>query len=402
MSDFNLSQALGRIAPSPTIAVSQKARELRAQGADVIDLSAGEPDFPTPEPIREAGIKAIRDGRTGYTAVDGIPELKEAIARKFERDNQLTYDPGSEITVTSGGKFLIYAAMMATLDPGDEVIVPAPYWVSYPDIVKLCGGRAVIVQTAESEDFLLDPEALEAAITPKTRWLVLNSPSNPTGSVIGRDRLAKIAEVLMRHPQVWVLTDDIYEHVLYDATFSTIAEVEPGLKDRTLTMNGASKAYSMTGWRIGFGGGPAPLVAAIRKLLGQTTSNPSSISQWATVAALDGDHAFLTERNRAFRQRRDHLIGVFEACKGLTVRRPQGAFYLYPGCEGLLGGTIEGHRLQNDVDVAEALLDREKVALVPGSGFGLSPYIRLSYAASLESLEEAGERIRRFCDAIDQ
>lgn len=402
MQAFQSSAALERIKPSPTIAVSQKARDLKRQGEDVIALAAGEPDFPTPEHIADAGVKAIRDGKTGYTAVDGIPELKEAVAEKFKRDNGLDYDPGTEIAVTPGGKFMIYAAFMATLNPGDEVIVPAPYWVSYPDITLLCGGKPVVVETRQDDGFVLQAEDLEAAITEKTRWVILNSPGNPTGGVASREELKALADVLLRHPHVWVLTDDIYEHIVYDATFATIASVEPRLKERTLTMNGASKAYSMTGWRIGFGGGPAPLMAAMRKLAGQSTTNPSSISQWATVAALQGDHSFLAERNTAFRARRDHLLDVFEKAPGLTCAKPEGAFYLYPNCAGLIGGKIDGRTLGTDMDVAEALLDREKVALVPGSAFGKGPHLRLSYAASMEELQDAGQRILAFCEAVER
>ncbi|MEM1379065.1 MAG: pyridoxal phosphate-dependent aminotransferase [Pseudomonadota bacterium] len=400
MANFIVSDALGRIAPSPTIAISQKARDLKAAGRDVIALAAGEPDFPTPEHIAEAGIQAIRDGKTGYTAVDGIPELKQAVAEKFRRDNDLAYDPASEVAVTSGGKFMIYAAMVASLNPGDEVIIPAPYWVSYPGIVSLCGGKPVIAKTSEEQCFKLTAEALEAAITDKTRWLILNSPGNPTGAVMDREDLAALAEVLERHPHVWVLTDDIYEHITYDAAFATIASVAPALKERTLTMNGASKAYSMTGWRIGFGGGPAPLMASIRKLLGQSTTNPCSISQWAAVAALNGDHSFMADRAAAFRGRRDMLLDAFSAMPGITCAKPEGAFYLYPSVAGLIGRSIDGRRLETDVDVCEALLERENVALVPGTAFGLAPFARLSYAASMEQLEEAASRMTRFCNAV--
>ncbi|MCQ8186650.1 pyridoxal phosphate-dependent aminotransferase [Parvularcula maris] len=400
MVNVVLSQALGRIAPSPTLAVSQKARELKAAGEDVIALAAGEPDFATPEHIAEAGIQAIRDGHTGYTAADGIPELKEAVAAKFERDNGLSYDPGTEVTVTSGGKYLIFAAMMATLNPGDEVVVPAPYWVSYPDIVKLCGGTPVIAETSEAAGFRLTPEVLEAAITPKTKWLILNSPSNPTGAVLSREDLRGLGEVLLRHPKIMVLSDDIYEHITYDAEFATIAEAVPALKERVLTMNGASKAYSMTGWRIGFGAGPKPLINAIRKLLSQSTTNPCSISQWAAVAALNGDHGFLAERNEAFRARRDHLLSVFADAPGLSVVRPEGAFYLYPKVEGLIGRSLGGRMLETDLDVATALLEEEKVALVPGTAFGTAPYLRLSYAASMAEIEEASQRITRFCERL--
>jgi aspartate aminotransferase len=400
MVNVVLSEALGRIAPSPTIAISQKAREMKAAGEDVIALAAGEPDFPEPEHIAEAGIQAIRDGHIGYTAADGIPELKEAVAAKFERDNGLAYDPATEVTVTSGGKYLIFAAMMATLNPGDEVVVPAPYWVSYPDIVKLCGGVPVIAEASEQTGFRLTPEALEGALSERTRWLILNSPSNPTGAVLSREDLRGLGEVLLRHPKVMVLSDDIYEHITYDAEFATIAEAVPALKDRVLTMNGASKAYSMTGWRIGYGAGPKPLITAIRKLLSQSTTNPCSISQWAAVAALNGDHGFLEERNQAFRTRRDHLMGVFDRAPGVSAVRPEGAFYLYPKVAGLIGKTFGGQTLETDLDVATALLKEEKVALVPGTAFGAAPYLRLSYAASMEEIEEAGHRIMRFCEPV--
>ncbi|NNU15349.1 pyridoxal phosphate-dependent aminotransferase [Parvularcula sp. ZS-1/3] len=400
MAEFKASEALSRIKPSPTIAMSQKAIDLKRQGKDVIALAAGEPDFPTPEHIAEAGIRAIRDGKTQYTSVDGIMELKEAVAAKFTRDNSLTYDPGSEICVASGGKFVLYAALMATVDKGDEVIIPAPYWVSYPGMTKLAGGEPVFVETKQEDGFRLMPDDLEAAITPKTRWLILNSPSNPTGAILSRSDLKALADVLMRHPHVWVLTDDIYEHVLYDAEFATIAEVEPGLKDRTLTMNGASKAYSMTGWRIGYAGGPAPLMAAMRKLFSQSTTNPCSISQWAAVAALEGPHDFLAERNKAFRERRDFLLDAFDAMPGISCEKPEGAFYLYPRCEGLIGKSAGGKVMETDLDVAEALLVQELVALVPGTAFGKAPYLRLSYAASMESLQEAAKRIARFCDSV--
>jgi len=401
VADLILSDAIDRLAPSPTIAISQKARDLRRQDVDVIALAAGEPDFPTPPHIAEAGIEAIRAGKTGYTAVDGIPELKAAVAAKFERDNQISYDPQTEIAVTPGGKFAIYAALTATLRPGDEVIIPAPYWVSYPSMVELCGASAVVVETREEQGFCLNAADLEAAITPKTRWLILNSPSNPTGAVLTEANLRAIADVLLKHPHVWILTDDIYEHVVFDEPFKALLTVEPRLKDRTLTMNGASKAYSMTGWRIGYVGGPAALITAMRKLASQSTTNPSSISQWAAVAALEGDHAFLAKRNEAFRERRDFLLDVFDRAPGISCAKPEGAFYLYPSVKGLIGGTINGRTLTSDIDVADALLDEENVALVPGTAFGLSPYLRLSYAASIDELQEAAARILRFCDNVD-
>ena len=400
MTELTISEALARVQPSATLAVTQKARELRAAGRDVMALAAGEPDFPTPEHVSEAGIQAIRDGHTTYTPVDGIPALKEAIAAKFARDNGLDYDPGTEVVATSGGKYLIFAAMLATLNPGDEVVIPAPYWVSYPDMVRLAGGTAVVAQTRMADEYVLTPEALEAAITPATRWLILNSPSNPTGGVAGPDATRALAEVLDRHPHVWVLTDDMYEHVIYDAEFATIAGIAPALKDRTLTMNGASKAYAMTGWRMGYGAGPKPLMDAIRKVLSQSTSNPCSISQYATVAALNGDHGFLAERNGAFRARRDRVHAALNAAPGLSCFLPQGAFYLYPSCEGVIGRKAGDTPIETDVDFAGALLEAESVAVVPGAAFGGSPAFRLSYATDMATLEEACARIARFCEGL--
>ncbi len=401
MTDLTLSDLLNRVTPSPTLAVTQKARELRAEGRDVKALAAGEPDFDTPEHVKEAAIKAIRDGKTGYTAVDGIPELKQAVADKFERDNGLTYDPGTEIAVTPGGKYMIFATMLATLNPGDEVVIPAPYWVSYPDMVKIAGGVPVIVETREEDGYVLTPEALERHITPRTRWVILNSPSNPTGVVYGPEATRALADVLLRHPQVWALSDDIYEHVIYDATFCTLASVEPELKDRTLTMNGASKAYAMTGWRIGYGGGPKPLMAAIRKVLSQSTSNPCSISQWATLAALEGDHGFLGERNTAFRDRRDRVHAALNEAPGISCLLPQGAFYLYPSCAGVIGKSFLSRKIESDLDFAEALLEQEAVAVVPGTAFGAAPAFRVSYATDMETLEEACRRIKRFCESLN-
>ena len=401
MTELAPSDALARVAPSPTMAVTQKARDLRAAGRDVMALAAGEPDFDTPEHVKDAGIDAIRRGETGYTAVDGIPELKEAVAAKFARDNGLSYDPGTEVVVTPGGKYLIYAAMLATLNPGDEVVIPAPYWVSYPDMVKLAGGTPVIAETTAEEGYVLSPEKLDAAITPRTKWVILNSPSNPTGVVYGPDATRALAEVLERHPHVWVLTDDMYEHVLYDADFATIAGVAPSLKDRTLTMNGASKAYAMTGWRIGYGGMPKRLADMLRKVAGQTTSNPCSISQWATVAALTGDHGFLGERNAAFRARRDEVHAALTAIDGITCPLPEGAFYLYPSISGLMGRTYQGRAIEDDLSFAGALLEAEAVAVVPGAAFGASPAFRLSYATDIETLREACRRIERFCAALD-
>ena len=401
MTDLTPSDALARVQPSATLAVTQKARELRAAGRDVMALAAGEPDFPTPAHVAEAGIQAIRDGHTTYTPVDGIPALKEAIAAKFSRDNGLDYDPGTEVVATPGGKYLVFAAMLATLNPGDEVVIPAPYWVSYPDMVRLAGGTPVIAETRMADEYVLTPEALEAAITSATRWVILNSPSNPTGGVYGPEATAALAEVLRRHPGVWVLTDDMYEHVLYDAEFATIASVAPDLKDRTLTMNGASKAYAMTGWRMGYGGGPAQLMGMIRKVMSQSTSNPCSISQHATVAALNGDHGFLAERNAAFRARRDRVHAALNGAKGLSCFLPQGAFYLYPSCGGAIGKRAGGRVIETDVDFCEALLDAEAVAVVPGTAFGSSPAFRVSYATDMATLEEACARVTRFCEGLE-
>ena len=401
MSVFAQSSALARIAPSPTLAMTQRARDLKAAGKDVISLSAGEPDFDTPDHVKEAAIAAIRRGETKYTAVDGIAELKAAVAAKFRRDNNLTYAP-SQISVAPGGKAVIYNAIMASMNDGDEAVIPAPYWVSYPDIVQLAGGRPVIVKTSEADGFLLRPDALERAITPRTKWFIFNSPSNPTGAVYDRASLRALADVLLRRPQVMILTDDIYEHILYDGrAFATIAEVEPRLFDRTLTLNGASKAYAMTGWRIGYAGGPEKLVAAMAKIMSQSTTNPCSISQWAAVAALNGDHGFLAERNSAFRARRDRVVAMLNAAPGITCRTPDGAFYVYPSCAGAIGKTTpSGKPIASDEDFALALLDAEGVAVVFGAAFGLSPYFRISYAASMAELEEACRRIQRFCAAL--
>jgi len=401
MADSIFSSALDRVQPSATIAVTTKAGELRRAGHDVIGLGAGEPDFDTPEPIKEAAIQAIRDGKTKYTPADGIPELKEAVCAKFERDNGLSYSP-EEINVSPGGKAVIFNALIATLDPGDEVVIPAPYWVSYPEMVRLCGAKSVIVECGPNAGFRLSPEALEAAITPSTKWLILNSPSNPTGALYTRDELAALAAVLMRHPHVWVLTDDMYEHLVYDgAEFSTIAQVEPGLKDRTLTMNGVSKAYAMTGWRIGFAGGPKALIDGMRKVMSQTTSNPCSISQWASVAALNGDHEFVAERNATFKTRRDLVVEGLNASPGLSCQTPEGAFYVYPSCDGVIGRTSPtGRVIMDDQAFAEELLETEKVAVVFGAAFGLSPAFRVSYATSTDALKGALERIQRFCASL--
>ncbi len=401
MTDFIPSDALSRVAPSPTMAVTQKARELKAQGVDVIGLGAGEPDFDTPDHVKEAAIEAIRRGETKYTAVDGIPELKDAIAAKFKRDNNLDYNR-SQIGVGPGGKVVLYNALAASLNPGDEVIIPAPYWVSYPDMVKLTGGEPVIVKTSAENKFLITAEELERAITPKTRWLILNSPSNPTGSAYTRGEFAALADILLKHPHVMVMADDMYEHITYDGfEFSSIAEVAPELYERTLTVNGVSKAYAMTGWRIGYAGGPEKLLKAMGKMMSQTTSNACSISQWASVAALNGDHSFLKERNKAFKTRRDLVVSMLNEADGITCATPQGAFYVYPSCEGVLGKkTPGGKTITNDEEFAAALLEDKAVAVVFGAAFGLSPYFRISYATSDEALKEACTRIQQFCASL--
>jgi len=393
-----IAHALERVKPSPTMAITAKAREMKAAGFDVIGLGAGEPDFDTPDNVKQAAVEAIKRGETKYTAVDGIPELKRAIASKFQRENGLTYKP-SEITVGSGGKQVLYNALIATLNPSDEVIVPSPYWVSYPDIVLLAGANPVIVETSEEDGFKLTPKALAAAITSKTRWFIFNSPSNPTGAAYTRDEIKALTDVLLKHPQVWVLSDDIYEHLVYDGfEFTTPAQVEPKLKDRTLTMNGVSKAYSMTGWRIGYGGGPEPLIKAISTLQSQSTSNPCSISQWASVEALEGPQDFLKDWVKSFQERRDLVVSMLNQAKGIHCPKPEGAFYVYPSCKGVIGKTTrEGKEIGNDEDFATALLQEEGVAVVHGAAFGLSPFFRISYATGIEALEEACRRIQRFC-----
>ena len=398
---FAESAALRRVKASPTVAISAQARALKAEGVDVIALSAGEPDFDTPENIKAAAIKAIRDGATKYTDPDGTPELKKAICAKFKRENGLDYKP-SQVHVAPGGKPVIYNALLATLSPGDEVLIPAPYWVSYPDMALLAGGEPVIVPTRVEDGFRLKPDALEAAITPRSKWLILNSPSNPTGAAYSAADLKAIAEVLLRHPQVWVLTDDMYEHLLYDGfKFATIAEVEPALYDRTLTMNGVSKAYAMTGWRIGYAAGPEPLIKAMGKVISQTTSNPSSISQAAAVEALNGPQDFIPERAAHFEKRRDLVVSMLNQASGLKCAKPEGAFYVYPSCEGLIGKTTEaGKVIETDEDFAKELLAAEAVAVVQGAAFGLSPFFRISYATSTEVLEDACTRIQRFCASL--
>ena len=396
-----IAKRLARIKPSPTMAITAKAAELKAQGRDVIGLGAGEPDFDTPENIKEAGIRAIRDGATKYTKVDGMPELKAAIARKFKRDNGLDYTP-EQITVGSGGKHVLYNALMATLNPGDEVVIPAPYWVSYPDMVLLAEGTPVIVPAAEADSFKLQPDALEAAITPKTKWFIFNSPSNPTGAAYSRNEIAALAAVLARHPQVHILSDDIYEHLVYDGfQFSTMAEVAPELYDRTLTMNGVSKGYAMTGWRIGFAGGDAALIKAMAKMQSQSTSNPASISQIAAIEALDGPQGSIAERNETFRARRDLVVAMLNQASGITCHRPEGAFYVYPSCAGLIGKkTPDGKVIEGSEDFAGYLLAGEGVAVVHGTAFGLDPFFRISYATSTEALTEACQRIQRAAAAL--
>ena len=396
-----VADRLSRIKPSPTVALNTKALELAAAGEDVIGLAAGEPDFDTPDNIKEAGIAAIRRGDTKYTAPDGRRELKEAICRKLKRENGLDYKP-EQVTVGSGGKHVLYNAFMASLNPGDEVIIPAPYWTSYPDMVLLAEGVPVAVPCTEEEGFRLTPEKLEQAITPKTKWLVLNSPSNPTGAGYHWQDMKALTDVLLRHPQVWVLTDDMYEHIVYDGfEFCTPAQVEPKLYERTLTCNGVSKAYSMTGWRIGYAAGPVELIKAIGKVQSQSTTNPSSISQTAAIEALDGPQDFIAPRAESFRQRRDLVVSMLNQAKGLRCRTPEGAFYVYPSCEGAIGKTTPaGKRIETDDDFAAYLLETEKVVVVPGSAFGLSPYFRISYATSEAKLEEACRRIQRACAAL--
>lgn len=396
-----LADSLKRVKPSPTIAVSTKAQELKAQGKDVIGLGAGEPDFDTPDNIKQAGIDAINKGATKYTAVDGIVELKQAIVDKFARENGIEYKK-EEISVASGGKHIIYNAIMATINPGDEVLIPAPYWVSYPDITLLAGGVPVSIEAGADANFKLTPEQLEAAITDKTKWLIFNSPSNPTGAAYTADEIKGLTDVLLRHPQVWVLSDDIYEHLTYgDFEFKSIVAVEPQLKSRTLTMNGVAKAYAMTGWRIGYAGGPVELIGAMRKVQSQSTSNPCSISQWASVEALNGPQEFIKERREVFEQRRDLVVSMLNEAKGIFCPVPEGAFYVYPSIEGCIGKTTpSGTVINTDEDFVTALLEQEGVAAVHGEAFGLSPYFRASYATSTEALEEACKRIIRFCDSL--
>ncbi|MGE0240482.1 MAG: pyridoxal phosphate-dependent aminotransferase [Parvibaculaceae bacterium] len=393
-----ISDSLNRIQPSATIAISNKAMALKAEGRDIIGLSAGEPDFDTPDNIKEAAIAAIRKGQTKYTNVDGIPELKKAIAAKFKRENGLDYKV-SQVSVGTGGKQILFNALLATVNPGDEVVIPAPYWVSYPDIVMLAGGKPVFVETTIEHGFKLQPEQLERAITPKTKWFIFNSPSNPSGAAYSKAELKKVTDVLVRHPHVWVLTDDMYEHLVYDDfVFATPAQVEPSLYERTLTMNGVSKAYCMTGWRIGYGAGPEPLIKAMSKLQSQSTSNPSSIAQWAAVEALNGPQDFIPANNKVFKERRDLVVSMLNQAKGLSCPTPEGAFYVYPSCKGAIGKTApSGKVITTDEDFVTELLAAEGVAAVHGAAFGTSPFFRISYATATELLEDACRRVQRFC-----
>lgn len=396
-----LSKTLERVKPSPTIAITAMAAELKAAGRDVIGLSAGEPDFDTPQNIKDAAVAAIAAGKTKYTAPDGIIELKQAICAKLKRDNGLTYEPG-QVSVGTGGKQTLYNALMATLNPGDEVLIPAPYWVSYPDMVLLAGGTPVAVEASLESDFKLTPQQLEAAITPKTKWFIFNSPSNPSGAGYSRNELKALTDVLVRHPHVWVMTDDMYEHLVFDGfEFCTPAEVEPALYERTLTCNGVSKGYAMTGWRIGYAAGPQHLIAAMRKIQSQSTSNPSSISQWAAVEALNGPQDFIAQNNLAFKRRRDLVVEKLNAIDGITCPTPEGAFYVYPSIAGLIGKTTpKGTVISDDQTFATALLAEADVAVVFGAAFGLSPNFRVSYATSDAALTEACARIKAFCAAL--
>ena len=396
-----LSDTLSRVKPSPTIAVTQKAAELKAAGKDVIGLGAGEPDFDTPQNIKDAAKAAIDAGKTKYTAVDGIPELKKAICAKFQRENGLDYTP-AQVTVGTGGKQVLYNALVATLNPGDEVIIPAPYWVSYPDMVLLAGGTPVFVEGPMQTGYKITGEQLEAAITPKTKWFIFNSPSNPSGAGYSRAELKELTDVLMRHPHVWVMTDDMYEHLVFgDFEFCTPAQVEPGLYDRTLTCNGVSKAYAMTGWRIGYAAGPQALIKAIGKVQSQSTSNPSSISQWAAVEALNGPQDYIAESRAAFERRRNLVVGMLNEAEGIKCPMPEGAFYVYPSVAGCIGKTsAAGTKITDDEVFATALLEETGVAVVFGAAFGLSPNFRISYATSDEALTEACRRIQDFCAGL--
>ena len=395
-----ISDSLKKIKPSPTIAVTQKARELKAAGKDVIGLGAGEPDFDTPENIKQAAIKAINDGDTKYTAVDGTPALKKAIVEKFKKENNLDYT-ADQITVGAGGKHVIYNAMMATLNEGDEVIVPAPYWVSYPDIVLLAGGKPVVMECDEKQSFKINPSDLEKFITPKTKWIILNSPSNPTGACYSENDIREIAKVLEKHPHVYILSDDIYEHVTYEGfKFFTIAQIE-GLKERVLTMNGVSKAYSMTGWRIGYAAGPKEIIKAIAKIQSQSTTNPSSISQAASVEALSGTQDFIKKRADSFQERRDFVVKALNDIDGIECLNPDGAFYVFPSCKGLVGRKdTNGKEIKSDTDFVQSLLENSGIAVVQGSAFGLEGFFRISYATSMDNLKKALEKISSFCKSL--
>lgn len=396
-----VADRLSRIKPSPTIAVTNKAKELKAAGQDIIGLGAGEPDFDTPDFVKDAACQAIADGQTKYTAVDGTPELKDAIIAKFKRDNDLSYGR-DQITVGTGGKQVLYNAFMASLNAGDEVVIPAPYWVSYPDMVLLAEGTPVIVECSKDNNFKLTPQDLEAAITPKTKWFIFNSPSNPTGGAYSQEELKALTDVLVKYPHVYIMTDDMYEHLVYDGfKYVTPAQVEPSLYDRTLTCNGVSKSYAMTGWRIGYAGGPKDLIKAMAKVQSQSTSNPSSVSQAAACAALNGDQSFLAERNAVFKERRDMVVEMLNAADGLDCLTPEGAFYVYPSCAGVIGKTTpQGNRIESDEDFVTYLLEDQGVACVHGAAFGLSPHFRISYATSTENLKMACERIQKACAAL--
>ena len=397
-----LASSLSRIKPSATIAISDKARALKNAGHNVIGLGQGEPDFDTPDNIKQAAIKAVESGRgSKYTNVDGLAELKDAIVKKFKRENGLEYK-STQITVGTGGKQVLYNAFMATLNPGDEVIIPAPFWVSYPDMVNLAGGKPVEVPCSMESGFKIKPEQLEKAITPKTKWFLLNSPSNPTGAGYSRAELKALTDVLVRHPHIHVMSDDIYEHLVYDSfKFSTPAQVEPALQERTLTINGMSKAYCMTGWRIGYAGGPEPLIKAMAMIQSQSTSNPSAVSQWASVEALNGPQDFIAEHNKVFKERRDLVVSMLNQANGIECPTPEGAFYVYPSCAGTIGKTAStGKKIMTDEDFAAQLLEAEGVAVVHGAAFGLGPAFRISYATKTSDLEEACRRIQRFCGGL--
>ena len=395
-----VSNNLKRIKPSPSMAVTQKAKELKASGKDIIGLGAGEPDFDTPDNIKEAAIKAIKDGDTKYTAVDGTPTLKNAIIKKFKRENNLDYKL-DQITVGTGGKQVIYNAMMATLNNGDEVVIPAPYWVSYPDIVLLAGGTPVILECNEKQEFKIRPSDLEKSITKKTKWIILNSPSNPTGACYAEKDIKEIGKILEKHPHVFILSDDIYEHVTYENfKFFTIAQID-SLKDRVLTMNGVSKAYSMTGWRIGYAAGPKDIIKAIAKIQSQSTTNPSSISQAAAVEALNGTQSFIQERSKSFQERRDFVVKELNAIDGINCLKPDGAFYVFPSCKKLIGKKDnKGREIKNDTDFVQSLLENNGIAVVQGSAFGLEGFFRISYATSMENLKKALEKISIFCKSL--